>query len=269
MEAKALCYILTFRKNGEDGVRRYIGHSSHFRNRLRAHLYSLTHNTHANKTLQQLYNDGWRYDEKPEIVPMPTKELAYQFEQDLIKAKRDDPEYVNIEYRNDTFTKNPWKEEIRITLTDHLKKWLADLSPDEKFSFYSKPGDLNGMFGKTHTEESRHKIREKLNAFYADNESSLKGKPKSEEHKAAISRIASLRVGELNPFYGRHHSTETKKKLAEANVGRIPTNARKVSIEKTVYSSLTEAGRLLGISTTVVLWRVNSTNPRFSGWKWF
>lgn len=43
-----------------------------------------------------------------------------------------------------------------------------------------------------------------------------KGKKLSNEHRAAISRGI---VGERNPFYGRTHNSETKRRLSEANLG--------------------------------------------------
>lgn len=39
----------------------------------------------------------------------------------------------------------------------------------------------------------------------------------SKETREKISRSAKLRVGEKNPFYGRHHSIETKRMIGKAN----------------------------------------------------
>ena len=41
-----------------------------------------------------------------------------------------------------------------------------------------------------------------------------RGKPKSAHHKKLLSNIAKHRTGSKNPFYGRHHSDETKRKQA-------------------------------------------------------
>lgn len=267
MEAEALCYVLTFVKEGK--CRKYIGHTKHFRNRLWHHFRQLSQGIHHNKTLQKLYNDGWEYDDKPDLIPMPTKELAHKFEQRLIEANRDNPEVVNIECGNDTFTNNPNKEEYRIKLVENLRNWRESLSEEDRLIILSKWGDRNGMFGRTHTPSSRALIREKINAFYAVNESVNKGKPKSDKHREIMSKNASLRIGELNPFYGKSHSEETRRRLSEVSKGRLPPNLKKVSIEGKVYESMTEAGRQIGIGTPLVLFRIKSKNPRFSEWKWF
>ena len=48
----------------------------------------------------------------------------------------------------------------------------------------------------------------------------LTGKPKTEEHKKKLSELAKQRTGDKNPFYGRHHSEETKAILKERSTGR-------------------------------------------------
>ena len=53
-------------------------------------------------------------------------------------------------------------------------------------------GELNPMYGKHHTEETKKKISEK----------------------------ARLRIGPKNPFYGKHHTKETKQKIGAASKGR-------------------------------------------------
>lgn len=54
-------------------------------------------------------------------------------------------------------------------------------------------GEKNGMYGKTHSEETKQKI--------------------------SNSRKNKL-IGVDNPFYGKHHSEETKRKISEIHKGR-------------------------------------------------
>ena len=87
-----------------------------------------------------------------------------------------------------------------------------------------------GIHGYVHTDETKYRIKESnLTAWqrikkeeperYAQlclNRSlAIKGKPKSAEHRAALSKVASQRTGEKNPFFGKHFSEESKEKQRE------------------------------------------------------
>lgn len=69
-------------------------------------------------------------------------------------------------------------------------------------------GKNNGMYGKTHSEETRAKMRKALEGRPAHN----KGKPMSEEQKQKIRDTKSS-----NP---RTHSEEAKRKISEKGKGR-------------------------------------------------
>jgi hypothetical protein len=42
----------------------------------------------------------------------------------------------------------------------------------------------------------------------------------------------------------------------------------KIIVDDIIYDSITEAGRQLGLNTTVVLWRLKSKNPNFDNYKY-
>ena len=67
-------------------------------------------------------------------------------------------------------------------------------------------------------EETRKKIS-----------NSLKGKPKSEEQKKKLSETL---IGEKNPFYRKHHSYETKKKISLSKKGKPSPNKGKPMSEE-------------------------------------
>ncbi len=100
-------------------------------------------------------------------------------------------------------------------------------------------GKNHPFFEKHHSEGTKEKIR---NSEYHKN---LKGKnsywfgkknpylslrnvkdnpAKRPEVKEKIRESAKLRIGEKNPFYGKSHSEETRKKLSEANSGEKASN---------------------------------------------
>ena len=79
-------------------------------------------------------------------------------------------------------------------------------STDENYGYNIKKGGFN----HSHSEETKKKIGQA-------NSQSLKGKAWSENQKILMSNKFS---GENNPFYGKHHTEETKKKISDARKGK-------------------------------------------------
>ena len=77
------------------------------------------------------------------------------------------------------------------------------------------------------------------------------------------SKVASKRIGEKNPFYGKRHSEQTKKKLAAANTGKKPPNMRPVVADGQVYPSVTEVARFLKVTPALVIYRIKSTKWKY------
>ena len=92
----------------------------------------------------------------------------------------------------------------------------------------SRPGELNGMFGKKHSEETKEKIRK--NALGHNGWS--KGMKFSEDRKNKM-RLArngkGFLKGENHPMFGRKHSEEAKLKISLAR--------KKLNILKKTISS--------------------------------
>lgn len=64
--------------------------------------------------------------------------------------------------------------------------------------------------GKKHTEETKEKIRQKA----IGREGYWKGKNLSETTKTKLSNIGKTLKGKKNPFFGKKHSEDTKKKIS-------------------------------------------------------
>ena len=94
----------------------------------------------------------------------------------------------------------------------------------------AQTGEKNHFFGKHHTEESKEKNRQAHLGKVPWN----KGKPASEETKAKLRAKALERdmSGENNPFYGKHHTEESKEKNRQAHLGQVPWNKGKPASEK-------------------------------------
>lgn len=73
-------------------------------------------------------------------------------------------------------------------------------------------GKDNGMYGKTHTEETRRKMKEKRAENFE-----LHEYHKSQEFKDKMSSVTS---GEKNPMYGKKHTEKSKRKMSENSKGK-------------------------------------------------
>lgn len=83
-----------------------------------------------------------------------------------------------------------------------------------------------------------------------------------------MSENAKLKIGDKNPFFGKHHTEETKQLIREKKKGFLPTNSIKISIDNKIYNSITEAARQLNMVMATVLWRLKSKNPKFANYKY-
>ena len=78
-------------------------------------------------------------------------------------------------------------------------------------------GKSSGMKGKRHSEETKNKIAAAMKGHTAWN----KGIPVPDEQKKRQSEaMKGKQVGENHPFYGKHHTDETRRKLSELRKGK-------------------------------------------------
>lgn len=137
------------------------------------------------------------------------------------------------------------------------------LTPLERKQLFSKPGALNGMFGRTHTEQ----VKQKLSELHTGNTYCL-GLKRSDAQKRILSEMAKLRIGDKNPFFGKKHSPETIAKLSAVAKGRevLPGNTRGVLINEIEYESVTDAARKLQVTPALIVYRLKKRDkyPEYS-----
>jgi group I intron endonuclease len=92
----------------------------------------------------------------------------------------------------------------------------------------AQTGEKNGMFGKTHKEESIKKQREVKIGMYDGEKNPNYGKQASTE---TIKRISDSLKGENNPNYGKKLSKSTTDKMSESRKGQKPFLNRKHTME--------------------------------------
>jgi group I intron endonuclease len=185
--------------------RYYIGYSSNINRRFSVHRNKLKQNCHDNIFLQRAYNldgeDKFIY----EIIHIcDTKEEAKEIELQYLTDLTIRNIIYNLNFNNsggDLLTHHPDKEKIREKILNSFKETLNKMTPEERSQKYGKIGDKNGMYGKTHTEEVR-----KMNSELKKGNTYCIGKKASDETRQKMSENAKLKIGEKNPFYGKHHS---------------------------------------------------------------
>ena len=116
----------------------------------------------------------------------------------------------------------------------------------------------DGVIGYIKTEEEREKISERMSG----EKHPFHGGSHTEETKEKI-RLSKL---------GQKHSLETRKKMSESHKGRVFSEeskerirknqpaCKKVKIDNVIYSSLSEAGKHLGVSYKAIKYRCENIN---------
>lgn len=241
----------------------YVGRTQNTAKRWDKHQRDLKQKTHHNIYMNTLVKDGyipeyWEY----KILGQFESKMQADFEEErLICLGHQNGECLNIGVNSvggDNFSKHPEREKLVAERTEDLLNWRSKLTGAERKSIFSRPGNLNGMFGRTHSDDSK-----KLMSAALIGKSHAKGHKWSAESKAKLSKVASKRIGEKNPFYGKRHSEQTKKKLAAANTGKKPPNMRPVVADGQVYPSVTEVARFLKVTPALVIYRIKSTKWKY------
>lgn len=251
----------------------YIGSSSNLKKREFNHFRSLRKETHHNALLQKLFIKNGEDDFQFIVLKFFSKKsLARELEDRLINKYWDNPRCLNIGHNaigGDNLSKNPNKKDIVKRITKSVRQRMASMTKEERIARFSQPGCLNGMYGKTHTKETRKKLSEANKGHHRN-----KGIHRSEETKYLLSSIAHKRClspDYVNPFKGKTHTPETRAKLRaaakkRAASGFIPGNARKVKVGKKIYSTVAAVARVIGKSSALVIYRINS--PKYPDYEY-
>lgn len=244
----------------------YVGSTQEPAKRIRKHFYDLSRGKHHSSLMQADFVK--EEDFKVFYFPATDREDAYRMEAELLDNFREiGAKLYNIGKSvrgGDNITYNPNREDIVKRTTDAVRLRYSKLSSEEKRRIFSKPGEKNGMFGKTHTAATRKKLSE----INLGRVSPTKGVPFTpERHKKHLLAMKKRDIsGEKNGFYGKRHSNETREKIGQARKGMLPPNIKAVQIEGKTYMSLAEASRSLGVPVPTVHYRIKSNNPKFTNW---
>ena len=126
------------------------------------------------------------------------------------KGYETSPRFYNaiLKYGWENFSHEIIAENLTLEQANDLEMQLIAKykTQDEKYGYNLDSGGHNTQ----HSEETKRKIG-------ISNHIALQGSKWSEEHRQLMSEMFS---GEGNPFYGKHHTEETKKKISESRKGK-------------------------------------------------
>jgi group I intron endonuclease len=249
--------------------KRYYGSTRNFKRRKADHIGMLMGGRHHSKSLQADFDNGGIFRIKP-LKSFDTYEEAFQLESALVNRIIATGKLYNVaagDSFKDTLTYNPNREDVISRRSKTLSETCAAMTPEQKAKRWDISGCKNPMYGRTHTDEVKERQRQRILGTTPPN----KGKPMPQrQYEEMCKRMrdnAHLYRGERNHFYGRTHSDETKRRLREANLGRLNGTEIGVVINGVAYDSMQRAADALGICRGTVRHRVRSKNPRFSEWK--
>lgn len=240
----------------------YIGSSQDIDRRKSVHLRSLRKGKHHNIFFQRVFDKYGEESFKFQTILTDTLEEARLLEQQLLDKHFDKSKCMNIGANatgGDNLTKNPNRSKILRKIKSSLIERLDTMSDEERRTKFAKFGERNGMYGRTHSPETR----KLLSAINTGRAPSNKGVPLSEAQRKKISEYAKTRIGEMNSFYGKSHSPEMRKHLsvlAKQRIasGMLPPNTRRVKVGRKIYRSLSFAAKQLGVVAATVLNRIRS-----------
>jgi len=224
----------------------YYGSSKDIEKRWQRHRNELKNNNH-NPLLQRAWNKYGEDNFIFEIVEECSESQLLKNEQKYLDLL---PEYNIglIACGGDNLSKNPNKDKIIENITKSVVIRYSLMSNEQKKEKHSKPMENNPNW-KGGTSFKYCECGVKISPI---NNTCMSCRDKS---------------GVNNPFFGKQHSEETKKKLSEKRKGKKPTNMTQVEIDNIVYESLSEASRQTGIPLPTILWRIKSKNKKYENYQ--
>lgn len=217
--------------------RSYIGSTINIESRKQRHFHELKEDKHHSVYLQRSYNKHGANAFVFEVLY--TGDDYIEVEQQLIR------EFFNASYnvsRNasggDNISYHPRNAEIREIQRANMIERMKD--PIERAKCASHGSD-NGNWKDGSME--KHETCDCGNW---------------KEYSAITCIQCRDRSGNKNPFYGKEHSNETKRKISESKKGTMPVNANKVEVDGIEYQSQSKAAKAIGVSVGTMSNRIKS-----------
>ena len=210
--------------------------------------------------------------------------ITYQNVQDRwqngLGYKKDQPVFYNAikKYGWDGFEHIIFAEHLTEEEAKHMEILLIALYKtnckkyDNPECGYNMTDGGDGIFGRKHTEETKRKLSQQAKERFANPENHpMYGKHWSTEIRKRMSEAQKGKhVGEQNAFFGKHHSQETidKIKLAHADISKIVVQLTKNGEVVNTFSSIHEASKQTGANRTGISFCLRDLQQTAGGYKW-
>lgn len=262
-------YKITNKINGKI----YIGSAIDMDQREHSHCSDLRCHRHHNSHLQNAFNkygeDAFEFSSKK--VDVENETALRLLEERYINYCWNSGKLYNLSKKGkggDLISYHPKNKEIRKKISEASKRMYASMSEEQKrLRSENTKGEKNPNYGNKWTEEQRKKLSDFRKEYSKTHIHPQKGKTFEmqfgEEYavklKKELSEQAKLRMGDKNPFYGRHHSEETKQKIREKHLGKPNLDsAKQVIINGIIYESASACAKELNIPMATIAYRARN-----------
>lgn len=214
--------------------------------RRKTHWRSLKQNKHHNQYLQSSYNKHGENNFVFEILEyIDNIEELFMYEQKYIDKLQ--PAYnIGSVGGGDNISKHPDNLGFREKQSKINKQRYAKMTPKQKEDISTNlKGDKNPNWRGGTSKKYCPNCHNEMNVYA----------------KACIK--CTDKTGANNSFYGKHHTEETKNKLRNRNIVYNPPNKKKISIDGVIYESCAAAARALGVSSSLITYRVRMKHPNY------
>ena len=235
-------YIIKNKINGKF----YLGSSKNCNKRKTQHFTLLKHNTHHCIHLQRAYN---KYGKD-----------AFEFE-------------ILVDCEECLKEEQPWLDSLDWTKVYNVSKFAGG---GDNISNHPNREEIVKKLTKI-LNDNRHKIKPRFKEENGNWKGGISIKnciscgkeiPSKNKSKCNICFFKERDIsGDKNPFKNKKHSEKTRKLISIQNTGKVNTTQNKeVIIENIEYRSLTEAGKALNVSPTLIYYRIKSKNKKFDNY---
>ena len=256
-----------------------MGSSKNIERRWKQHVYCLRRNIHINLRLQRAWNKHGENSFQFDIIESCDNDKLLLREQHYIDTLgafgKNGYNRTRTASGGDNLTNHPNRKLIIEKITKTARENAKNMSEEDRKKISCRTsGEKNGNYNRRWNAKQRSEMSARQSEYWKAHDNYIKGKTiieyfgkkRADEISKKISDYAKTRTGEKNGFYNKKHKPESLKKMRNARMGNMPTNHRSFIIDNILYESLYKAQTKLGISYSVIRYRLNSQNPKFNNY---